>query len=119
MRKPWNAISSDSLARKGKPTEYAVALQVLCCFMCARVQALVKHRAGEGQAIVIGLRPSPSTALTLSRPGEPRGLTVVSGQHRHLSPEFSSEVADIAKSLTVRDRSDREIGVHEIVSGGR
>jgi hypothetical protein len=35
-----------------------------------------------------------------------------------MSSEFSAEMACVAESPAVRNRSNREIRVHEIVSGG-
>ena len=45
-------------------------------------------------------------------------LAIVARRQRHFPPEFSTEVACVAESPAVRDRGDREVRVHEIVSGG-
>jgi hypothetical protein len=52
------------------------------------------------------------------RPVSPVGLPIVTWRQGHLSPEFSTEMACIAKSPAVRNRGDRQIRIDEIVSGG-
>src|SRR6476620_12729786 len=47
----------------------------------------------------------------------PVRLAVVARRQRHLSPELSSEMACVAESPAVRNRGDRKVRVHEIVSG--
>jgi hypothetical protein len=45
-------------------------------------------------------------------------FAVLAGRQGKMSSEFSAEVACVAESPAVRNRTDREIRVHEIVSGG-
>ena len=44
-------------------------------------------------------------------------FAVVARRQGQMSSEFSAEMACVAESPAVRNRSDREIRVHEVVSG--